>query len=76
MSEIDPEKKQFAQDLKKEGFKQTGLMPGEERNNKNKNSGQNDGAMIGGKFYTKEELDRVKDILQGILEYCAEKHAG
>ena len=33
-------------------------MPGEERNNKNKNSGQNDGAMIGGKFYTKEELDR------------------
>ena len=32
--------------------------------------------MIGGKFYTNEELLRVKDILQGILEYCGEKHAG
>ena len=35
---IDP-KTQFALDLKKEGFKQTGLMPGEERNIRGKDSG-------------------------------------
>ena len=32
--------------------------------------------MIGGKFYTNEELDRVKEILAGILNYCKLKMAG
>lgn len=38
--------------------------------------GDTDGAMVGGKFYTNEELNRVKEILAGILEYCKLKQAG
>lgn len=32
--------------------------------------------MVGGKFYTNEELQRVKEILAGILNYCKLKQAG
>ena len=34
------------------------------------------GAFVGGKYCTREELERVDEILYGILDYCQSKQAG
>jgi hypothetical protein len=34
------------------------------------------GAFVGGRYCTKEELDRVDEILNGIIDYCRNKNAG
>ena len=64
--------------LNKEVKIQTGLNPAPKRAPK---PGEiivddDDGAFVGGRYCTREELERVDEILYGILDYCASKQAG
>lgn len=65
-------------DLNREVKIQTGLNPAPKRE---KRAGEilvddDAGAFVGGRYCTKEELDRVDEILNGIIDYCRNKNAG